>query len=88
MAGVSKYVRDTFIKLGDLTNESDQMSRDFADNGDFQSEIMQAAIDGIIVQTMPKEVLTLLKAFEMASITTQQAAQVMYLSGMMADKKN
>lgn len=88
MSEVSNYVRETFIKLGNLTNESTQLSDDFTDKGDFESEVRRAAIDGVIAHTIPKDVIQLLKAFEMASITTQQAARVMYIYGILAEKKH
>lgn len=83
MPTVSKYVREVFLTLAELSDEANgpQMRADFTDDGSLESEIRMAALDGIITHMFDKPVMDMLSAMSAAGIEAQKAAHAIAIMG-------
>lgn len=83
MPTVSKFTREVFMTLAELSDEgnAEQIRRDFTDDGSLESEIRMAALDGIITHMFDKPVLDMLAAMDAAGIEAQKAAHAIAIMG-------
>lgn len=83
MPTVSKFTREVFLTLAEISDESNaaQMRADFKDDGSFESEVRLAALDGIITKMLEKPVLDMLSAMDAAGIEAKKAAHAIAIMG-------
>lgn len=65
------YMRNTYRELWQLMDEGAEPLPDGA--------VGDMLLDGMVVNTIPKEAADMLRAMDMAGITAAQAAQVIYV---------
>lgn len=82
------YIRQTMLELIAISDEG-RGSVNPADfiGDDLETGIRKAALDGAIMHQLNQEAINILKAFQMADVTVQQAAKVIYVAGLFSEMK-
>lgn len=72
------------LALTELSDEGSSFANDFVGDGVTQAA-RREALDSSIRRFLNDDALKVIGAFEMANITAEQAAKVIYLAGLFAD---
>lgn len=75
---ITPYIRNTVQALGELNEETELPS--------VENDLQIAMYDAALAHLLNADLIKMLNAFELADITTMQAAKVIYLMGVLADK--